>query len=100
MTDTRIRGALVAGGVVLALVGVYAFLTAVEPGQWLGAVAWAAAGIAAHDGLLAPTAVVVGFLLLPRLPQRALGPSRGLLLALVVLTILTVPLLLTGGLRT
>lgn len=100
MTTTRVRAALGAVGVVLALVGAYAFLTAVDPGQWVGTVAWVAAGIAGHDALLAPVALVIGFLLLPRVPQRARGPARGALLVLAVVTILTVPLLVTGGLRT
>ena len=100
MTNTRGRVALGAVGVALALVGAYAFVSAVDPGQWVGAIAWVAAGIAAHDGLLAPIAVVVGFLLLPRVPERARGPARAALLALAVVTILTIPLLVTGGLRT
>ena len=100
MTGTRVRAAIGATGVLLVVVGAYAFLTAVDPGQWVGAVAWVAAGIAAHDALLAPVALVVGFLLLPRLPDRARGPARGALLAVAVLTILTVPLLVTGGVRT
>jgi hypothetical protein len=80
VTATRVRTALGAVGVLLALVGAYAFVTAVDPGQWVGAVAWVAAGIAAHDALLAPVALVVGFLLLPRLPGPARGPARGVLL--------------------
>ena len=100
MTISRVRVTIGAVGVALAAVGAYAFVTAVDPGQWIGTVAWVAAGIAAHDALLAPLAVVVGFLLLPRLPARVHGPARAVLLALAVVTILTVPLLVTGGLRT
>ena len=100
MTSMPARAVVGAVGVGLAAVGAYAFLTAVDPGQWVGAVAWVAAGIAAHDALLAPLALILGFLVLPRLPERARGPARGALLALAAVTIITVPLLVTGGLRT
>lgn len=100
MTMRATRLTLVGLGVVLGLVGVYAFVTAVDVSQWIGAGVWLAAGVAAHDALLAPAALMLGVVLLPRLPARFRGPARGVLLALAVGVMLSVPLLVTGGLRT
>jgi hypothetical protein len=94
------RLALVSLGVALGLVGVYAFVTAVDVSQWIGAGVWLAAGVVAHDALLAPAALLLGVVLLPRVPARFRGPARGVLLALAVGVMVSVPLLATGGLRT
>lgn len=99
MTMRATRISLICLGIALGAVGLYAFVTAVDPAQWVGAAAWSAAGVAAHDALLAPAALVLGVLLLHRLPGRLRGPARGVLLAVAVVALLTLPLLVTGGLR-
>lgn len=86
-------------GVALGLVGVYAFFSQVPAYQWLGTAAWLSAGVVAHDALIAPGAVLVGLLVLPRVPPRARAPLRAALIGVAVLVVLTVPLMVTGGLR-
>lgn len=94
-----VRVSIGAVGVALGLVGGYAFFSQVPANQWLGTTAWLAAGVVAHDALIAPGAVLVGFLVLPRVPPTARAPLRAALIGAAVLVVLTVPLMVTGGLR-
>ncbi|WP_421732753.1 hypothetical protein [Cellulomonas sp.] len=61
------RLALLALGVVLMGTGVVVGLTTVPQGQWPSVLIWLAGGVAVHDAVLAPTAIVLGLVVLPRL---------------------------------
>ncbi|EAP98240.1 hypothetical protein JNB_14788 [Janibacter sp. HTCC2649] len=89
-----------AAGLVFLAVGVWQFLAHVPTSGWLRVGLWIGAGIAVHDGVLAPLGVVTGWLVARRAPERARPVVRVLGLAVLTLVIIAVPLLATGGLRT
>ncbi len=93
----RVVGAL---GVVLALLGVWLFVSDVPTSGWVRVVLWLAAGVAVHDGLVAPGAVALGRLMRGRVPARWMPAVRTGGLAALAIAILAIPLLATGGLRT
>ena len=94
-----LRASLVATGVLLALVGAYAFAVAVPPGQWVRVALWTAGGVAAHDGVIAPVAIALGWFLARNAPARRRRVMRTSLLAVTTVVLILVPLLATGGLR-
>ncbi len=104
-TYAAVRGAgagrllLGAVGVVCVLVGGWQFFAHVPTTGWVRVVLWIGAGIAVHDGVLAPLGVVTGWLVARRTPARARPLVRFVGLALLTLLLLTVPLLATGGIR-
>jgi len=71
------RRVLVVAGV--ACMGWWAWLalTAVPPHWWLSWGVWLAGSVALHDAVIAPVVVVVGWLVLVRLPATARGRTRG-----------------------
>lgn len=92
---TRLRWAVGALGVVMAGVGCILFLTGVPSRQWLEVAVWLAGGVAAHDAVVAPVAVLVGLVALPLLPLRARPVARSAALALATVALLGLPLLAT-----
>ena len=61
-TWTVARLGLLGAGVALVGVGVVVGLTSVPQGQWPSVLLWLAGGVAVHDAVLAPAAVVLGAL--------------------------------------
>jgi len=86
-------------GIGLGLVGVWQFLAHVPSTGWLRVAVWLAAGVAVHDGVLAPLGVVSGRMVGRLSPERARPALRVAGLALLTVALLAVPLLATGGLR-
>lgn len=91
----RTRIGLGAAGFVLGLVGVYAFVTGVPGRQWLGVFTWLGGVVVAHDGVIAPTAVLVGLVVFANLPARVRAPMRVAALAFASVAMIGVPLLMT-----
>lgn len=91
----RLRWALGALGAVMAAFGCLLFVTGVPPRQWLGVGVWLAGGVAVHDGVVAPLAVLVGLVALPLLPVRWRPAARSVALALATVALLGLPLLAT-----
>ncbi|MFC7485832.1 hypothetical protein ACOCJ7_04830 [Knoellia sp. CPCC 206453] len=88
-----------AAGLVFVAVGAWQFVAHVPTSGWLRVGLWIGAGIAVHDGVLAPLGVVTGWLVAHRAPERARPLVRVIGLAVLTLVLITVPLLATGGLR-
>ncbi|ROS72068.1 hypothetical protein [Cellulomonas sp. PhB143] len=87
------RALLALGGVAMIAWGAYVAVTRVPSSQWPSALVWLAGGIVLHDAVLAPVAIVVGALVLPRVPAPWRPALRGGMLALGVLAIFAVALL-------
>ncbi|WP_411284403.1 hypothetical protein [Lapillicoccus sp.] len=96
-TSPVLRASLVATGVLLALVGAYAFVAAVPPGQWVRVALWTAGGVAAHDVVIAPVAIALGWFLARNAPARRRRVMRTSLLAVTTVVLILVTLLATGG---
>lgn len=92
---TRTRLALGAAGVVLGLVGVYAFVTGVPSRQWLGVFTWLGGVVVAHDAVIAPVAVLIGLAVFALVPAWLRAPMRVTALAVASLALIGVPLLMT-----
>ncbi|WP_407317210.1 hypothetical protein UQW22_12015 [Isoptericola halotolerans] len=92
------RRALVTGGLVLIVFGASTVWSSVPVGQWPSVLIWLAGGVVVHDAVLAPLAVGLGLLVLPRVPAPWRGPLRGGLLAAGALAILGVAVV--AGART
>lgn len=77
-------------GVGALVIGLVLFVTGV-PGphvfQWTRAIGWGIAGLIISDAVLSPAAVLLGVLVLRRLPQRQQPVARAGLLGLVSLMI-------------
>ncbi|MGI4894460.1 MAG: hypothetical protein ACRYF3_05030 [Janthinobacterium lividum] len=67
--------------------------------EWWPIVRWAVGGIIVHDVILAPVALAVGFLVLPRVPRHWRDPLRGAVLAVATFAVLTIPLLVSPSPR-
>ena len=92
---TRIRIGLGAAGVVIGLVGVYAFVTTVPGRQWLGVFFWLGGVVVAHDAAIAPVAVILGLSAFAFAPSRLRAPMRVAALAVASVALIGVPLLMT-----
>ncbi|MDQ0374625.1 hypothetical protein [Cellulomonas humilata] len=101
MTETWTTGRLVllGAGVVLVGVGVVVGLTSVPQGQWPSVLLWLAGGVAVHDAVLAPAAVVLGALVLPRVPVGWRPALRAGALGAAVLAIFAVVIVVASGMR-
>ncbi|WP_315094223.1 hypothetical protein [uncultured Cellulomonas sp.] len=101
MTETWTTGRLVllGAGIVLVGVGVVVGLTSVPQGQWPSVLFWLAGGVAVHDAVLAPAAVVLGTLVLPRVPVGWRPALRAGALGAVVLAIFAVVIVVAAGMR-
>lgn len=71
------RRVLIAGGI--AAMGWWAWLalTSVPPHWWLPWGIWLAGSVALNDAIIAPLVIVLGWLVLVRLPALARGRSQG-----------------------
>lgn len=88
-----------AAGAALVMVGAWQFFAHVPATGWVRVVLWIGAGIAVHDGMLAPLGVVTGWVFVRRVPARSRPVARFAGLAVLTVVLLAVPLLATGGLR-
>ncbi len=59
----------------------------------VAALKWLIGGVVLHDGVLAPVVLVLGFLLVRRLPDWARGPAVGGFVVLGSVTLLAIPVL-------
>jgi hypothetical protein len=84
------RLGLLAVGLALMAFGAFTGLITVPSSQWLSAAIWLAGGVAVHDAVLAPLAVVIGVVVLPRVPQTWRVPLRGGALGAGVLAVFAV----------
>ncbi|MFD7974357.1 hypothetical protein [Streptomyces sp. NPDC059071] len=82
-----------AGVLGLGLIGLGAWLVAVEPDP-AGVLAWLVGALVLHDGILAPLVLAVGLLLVGR-PER--GLLRGTLVVAGSVVLVTLPLLVRPG---
>jgi len=87
-----LRLTLGAAGVALVLVGVY-HLLARGLTNLVATVVWLAGGVVAHDAVLAPLVVLLGVVLLPRLPSWSRGPAVAGFVVLLTVTLTAVPVL-------
>lgn len=84
------RWALWVVGAAMVAWGVWTAWVRVPPDQWLSVFLWLAGGVVVHDAVLAPLAILIGLVVLPRVPQAWRPAFRGGLLALGVLALLGV----------
>ena len=98
--EQRVRLLLITTGVLLILVGAYAFVGAEPVGHWLRVVLWLAAGVVVHDVVVAPLALALGAGVLGRVTHPVVRRLlRAALLLLTATVVVGVPMLATGGLR-
>ncbi|MBO9555140.1 hypothetical protein [Cellulomonas sp.] len=92
MTARWSAGRLVLLGVGVGLVaaGAVIGLTSIPQHQWPSVLVWLAGGVAVHDAVLAPTAVVLGLVVLPRVPAPWRPALRAGALGAVVLALFSV----------
>jgi len=93
------RLAILGVGVALIGVGAVVGLTSIPQRQWPGVVLWLAGGVAVHDVILAPTAVLLGLAVLPRVEPRWRPPLRAGALGAGVLAIFAVVIVGAAGHR-
>jgi hypothetical protein len=92
------RGLLGVTGVVLVLVGLY-HLAGTSLSDLGNLVLWLAGGVVAHDAVIAPLVVLVGFVVLPRLPSGSRAPATAGFVVLLSVTLLAVPAIGRFGAR-
>jgi hypothetical protein len=99
MRATRLLlGAL---GVVLGLVGAWHLLRIgqAHPAKLVDVVVWLVAGVLVHDAVVAPLVVVVGVLVVPRLPRSGRPAVVAGLVVLLAVTLVAVPVIGRFGAR-
>lgn len=93
------RLVLLALGIVLMGTGVVIGLTTVPQGQWPSVLLWLAGGVAVHDALLAPAAVLIGMVVLPRVPPGWRPALRAGALGAAVLSLFAVVIVVAASMR-
>ncbi|MBD8060063.1 hypothetical protein IC607_13895 [Cellulomonas sp. JH27-2] len=93
------RRVLLAIGVALVGFGAFLGLTTVPTRQWPSVLLWLAGGVAVHDAVLAPTAVLLGVVVLPRVPPPWRPALRAGALGAAVLTLFAVVVVVAAGRR-
>jgi len=86
-------------GLALLATGAWLAVTGVSTSDRLRVLVWLVGGVAVHDGVVAPSATVLGRVARLHVPSALLPTLRVAGLALLTLVLLAVPLLATGGLR-
>ncbi|MGY4642883.1 hypothetical protein [Cellulomonas sp. URHB0016] len=94
-------GRLVLLGLGTAMVGtgVVVGLTSVPQGQWPSVLLWLAGGVAVHDAVLAPAAVLLGAAVLGRVPPPWRPALRAGALGAAVLAVFAVVIVVASGMR-
>jgi hypothetical protein len=89
------RAALGTAGVVMILVGAYHLYDISTRGasRVLSIAVWTAGGVAVHDAVVAPLVVLVGVLVVPRLPTWSRAPVAAGLIVLLSVTLLAIPVI-------
>jgi hypothetical protein len=85
----------VAGGLLLTF-GLFRLVTKLDTGDLLVLLVWLGAGVALHDGLVAPITIGTG-VALTRAPPRARRYLQGALLGGALITIIAIPLIWRQG---
>lgn len=93
------RLALGVVGLVGVVHGAWLLWSTARPDQLVSAGLWLAGGVAIHDGLFAPVAILFGWWLMRALPAWARGPVASGAIVLAVLTVVAVPVLGRWGAR-
>lgn len=94
-----LRALICALGVVVAAWGVWTLLTTSRLDQLLNAALWLGGGIATHDAVIAPATILLGALLVPRLPEWARGAVAAGFIVVGTLTVAAIPVLGAWGRR-
>ncbi|GII97861.1 hypothetical protein CLV28_2224 [Sediminihabitans luteus] len=98
--QAALRWVLWIGGAALLAFGVLTALTTVpSTSQRINVLLWLAGGVVVHDAVLVPLALLVGVVVLPRVPPSWRPALRGGLLALAVLGIVAVALVAGAATR-
>jgi hypothetical protein len=89
------RALLGTAGVVMVLVGAYHLYDISTRGasRVVSIAVWTVGGVAVHDAVIAPLVVLVGVLLVPRLPSWARAPVTAGLIVLLSVTLLAIPVI-------
>ena len=93
------RLVLLAVGAAMVGVGAVVGLTSVPQRQWPSVLLWMAGGVAVHDAVLAPAAVLLGLVVLPRVPAPWRPALRAGALGALVLGGFSVVVVVAHGLR-
>lgn len=95
------RGLLGTAGVVMVLVGAYHLYDISTRGasRVVSIAVWTAGGVVLHDVVIAPLVVLVGVLLVPRLPSWSRAPVTAGLVVLLSVTLLAIPVIGRFGAR-
>jgi hypothetical protein len=95
------RAVLGTAGVVMILVGAYHLYDISTRGasRVVSIAVWTAGGVAVHDAVIAPLVVLVGVLVVPRLPPWSRAPVATGLIVLLSVTLLAVPVIGRLGAR-
>jgi hypothetical protein len=94
-----VRLALGAAGVVAMGAGLLIGVREIPPDDWWPVARWLAGGLVVHDALVAPAAVVLGVVVLRRVPPSWQHGLRTALLAVGALGFLLVCVLVASGMR-
>ena len=99
MRATRVL--LGTAGIVMVLVGAYHLYDISTRGasRVVSIAVWTVGGVAVHDAVIAPLVVLVGVLLVPRLPSWARAPVTAGLIVLLSVTLLAIPVIGRFGAR-
>ena len=92
-----IRIALAALGVIIAVRGGWMLLTNSTGDQLVSAGAWLLGGVVAHDFVIAPVTIAVGWLLIRLVPAWSRGAVAAGAIVLGTLTIVALPMLRGWG---
>lgn len=99
MSVVGLRGAIGAVGVVLASYGAWLALSRQDLGQLVEIAIWLAAGVIAHDALIAGAVLLVSLLGRRHLPRAAQAPATVALVLWGAITLAVVPVLGRFGAR-
>ena len=91
----RLQIGIGAVGVAIGMVGVYAFAVGVPGRDWSRVFTWLGGVVVAHDLLIAPTALIVGFGVFKILLYRLRPTTRVAAVGVATVALIGVPLLMT-----
>ena len=88
----KIRIALAAVGILLALFGVFRLLTQIDTPDLIQLLIWLVVAVALHDGVLSPLLLAVGSVL-SQVPARARSALQAALIVGGLITVIALPLI-------
>jgi hypothetical protein len=89
----RLRLALGAGGVLLALFGVFRLITQIPSADLLVLAIWLGAALLIHDGILSPAVVTLGWVISHVVPPRARRYLQAALIIGALVTVIAIPMI-------